>query len=142
MYHLAVIDDNESWCFVIASVLRQQGYIVSTYTDVSDFLRHAAQFDLALVDFSMPPKRYLLGMDGPEVIHKLKQELSDPPLLILISSFFTDDLLKQAFNLCPQADACLSKGTSSAELLHEIERLLASKHGFNSVVTSQEYQSR
>ncbi len=125
MYHLAVVDDNESWCFVVANLLRQQGYIVSTYTDVSEFLRHAAKFDLALVDFSMPSRYYQRGMDGPDVIRTLKQHLNNPPFLVLISSFFNDDLLKQASEICPQADAYMSKSSSAAELLYEIERLLA-----------------
>lgn len=65
MYHLAIVDDNETWCFGLALRL-QQGYTVSTFMDVQAFLRKVTQFDLVLVDFSMPTPRYQRGMDGPD----------------------------------------------------------------------------
>ncbi|HEY9625031.1 MAG TPA: response regulator, partial [Crinalium sp.] len=89
MYHLAIIDDNETWCFVLALRFRQAGYRVSTFMDADAFLREADQFDLVLVDFSMPTPRYQRDVNGPELICTVKQRLSNPPLLVLISGFFT-----------------------------------------------------
>lgn len=128
MYRLAIVDDNESWCFVLAVQLQQQGYIVSTFTDSNTFLREAEQFDLALVDFSMPPRRYQSETDGPEVINKVKQRFERPPLLILISSYFTEDILGQVLDIYPEADAVLSKQVESQELLNQIEQLLATRN--------------
>ena len=127
MYQLAIVDDNESWCFILATRLRQHQYVVSTFTDTDLFLRQAAQFDLALIDFSMPPRRYQIDTDGPDVIRKLKQRLDNPPLVILISSFFTEDILKDVAELDLQADAYLSKSVKSIDLLQQIERLLATR---------------
>lgn len=131
MYQIAIVDDNESWCFVLATRLRQHSYDVSTFTDTDLFLRDAAQFDLALIDFSMPPRRYQVDTDGPDVIRKLKQRLDYPPAVILISSFFTEDILKDVVDLGLQADAYLSKSVDSAELLRQIEGLLATRRSLN-----------
>lgn len=127
MYHLAIVDDNEAWCFVLALRLEQQGYRVSTFTNVQAFLREVAQFDLVLVDFSMPTPRYQPGMDGPEVICQVKRQLDNPPLLILISSFFTQDLLEEATNVCPEADAILSKQLETTEIFSQIHQLLSAR---------------
>jgi CheY-like chemotaxis protein len=128
MYRLAIIDDNASWCFILALQLQQKGYAVSTFTDAQAFLREADQFDLALVDFSMPAPLYQKGIDGPELIGQVKQNLDDPPILILISSFFIEDLLNRAEDICPEADAILSKQTEMEELLTQIEQLLDRKN--------------
>lgn len=127
MYRLAIVDDNESWCFVLAVQLQQQGYLVSTFTDSTAFLREADQFDLALVDFSMPPRRYQTETDGPEVINKVKQRFDHPPLLILISSYFSEDILEQVMDVYPDADAVISKQVDSQDLLHQIKQLLATR---------------
>lgn len=124
MYRIAIVDDNETWCFVLGSRLQQQGYEVSTFTDANLFLPQAERFDLAIIDFSMPPRRYQFHLDGPALINKLKQQLDNPPWLILISAFFTEDVLSQDLDLCFKADVCLSKSVDSAELIQQIERLL------------------
>jgi CheY-like chemotaxis protein len=127
MYQLAIVDDNEAWCFVIANLLSQHGYDVSTFTDVSRFMQEASRFDLALIDFSIPPKRYQPDLNGSEVIRRLKQQLEKPPLFVLVSAFFIEDILKQASELFPQADAYLSKGVESKELVQQIEKLLVTR---------------
>ena len=129
MSRLAIVDDNETWCFVLALRLRQQGYTVSTFTDVRAFLSEADRFDLVLVDFSMPSPRYQNEMDGPEVICHIKNQLDNPPLLILISSFITKDLISDIADLCPEADAILSKQVETTEIYDTIEQLLASRKG-------------
>lgn len=131
MYRLAIVDDNETWCFILALRLQQQGYTVSTFTDVSAFLRNAEQFDLVMVDFLMPAPRYRNGMDGPEVICQVKHQLDNPPLLVLISSFFTKDLLRYAGELCPEADAVLSKQIDTTEMFAQIQQLLAGRKQSN-----------
>lgn len=125
MYHIAIVDDNETWCFVLALRLQQQGYAVSTFTDPQMFLREVDRFDLVLVDFSIPTPRYQRGMDGPELICQAKHQLDNPPLLVLISSFFTKDLLAHANDICPEADAVMSKQTDLTGIFSKIEQLLA-----------------
>lgn len=127
MCRLAIVDDNESWCFILAFRLRQQGYTVSTFTYSNSFLPEADQFDLAIVDFSMPSPRYRVSLDGPELIQHVTQQLSSPPLFILISGFFTQDILQQSPNLCPQADAILSKDVDVETLMKTITELLSQR---------------
>nr|WP_290225735.1 response regulator [Trichocoleus desertorum] len=138
MYQIAIVDDNESWCFILATRLRQHQYAVSTFTDTDLFLNQADQFDLALIDFSMPPRRYQIDTDGPDVIRKLKQRLDNPPLVILISSFFTEDILNDVAELDLQADAYLSKSVKSVDLLQEMERLLATRRSLARDTTKDE----
>lgn len=131
IYRLAVIDDDASWCFVVATRLQQHGYTVETFTDPNTFLQEAENFDLALIDFSMPSRRYQVNIDGPDLIHTLKQRLQQPPLLVLISAYFTDDLLQYASELCPEADACLGKTMDSTRMLQQIEQLLKTRKPLN-----------
>lgn len=127
MCRIAIVDDNETWCFVLALRLQQQGYTVTPFTHARAFLREMDQFDLVLVDFSMPAPAYQVSMDGPELICQVKQQLDTPPLLVLTSSFFTQDLLGQASDLCPEADAVLIKQADLTEMLAQIQQLLASR---------------
>lgn len=127
MYRLAIVDDNETWSFVAALRLRQQRYEVSTFADPHAFLRQAEQFDLALIDFSLPPRRYEIEIDGPGLIARVKQRFANPPLLVLISSYFTEDILQQATDICAEADAVLSKQTDSTSLIQQVEQLLATR---------------
>jgi CheY-like chemotaxis protein len=124
MYRIAIVDDNETWCFVLALRLQQQGYAVSTFTDTQAFLREADQFDLVLVDYLIPTPRYQRGMDGPEVICKVKHQLEHPPKLVLISSFFLKDWVNDAMDICPEADAILSKQIKLPDLFSQIQHLL------------------
>ncbi|WP_421657064.1 response regulator [Leptothermofonsia sp. ETS-13] len=127
MYRIAVVDDNEAWCFVIDNLFQQEDFIVSTFTDAAAFIREAEQFDIALVDFSIPPRRYQKEMDGPDIIRKLKTSLAKPPFLVLISAFFTEDVLQSADKICPEADAYLSKSMSLQEILHQVKGFAVSK---------------
>lgn len=136
MYRIAIVDDNETWCFVLALRLQQLGYSVSTFTNAQAFLDASAQFDLVLVDFSMPSPPYQQGMDGPELIGQVKCQFDNPPLLVLISSFFTDDLLSSAFEICPDADAIIGKQTEPTEIFSLIRQLLKNQ---NSAQQKQHY---
>ena len=127
MYKIAVIDDNETWCFVIAHLLHQRGYSVDTFTDANSFLHRASYFDLALVDFSIPSRSYQRDIDGPDLILNVKESLSRPPLLVLISAYFTQDILAQTPSICPAADACLSKHTELQEIVSQVDRLISHK---------------
>lgn len=127
MYKIAIVDDNETWCFVMSLRLQQQGYDVSTFTSAQAFLCETDRFDLVLIDFSLPTPRYQCDMDGPEVICKVKHQLESPPLLVLISSFFTQNLLKNAADLCPEADAVMAKEIDAQEIISQIRQLLEAK---------------
>jgi DNA-binding response OmpR family regulator len=132
MYKLAIVDDNETWCFVLALRLQQQGYAVSTFTDVEAFLPEVARFDLALVDFSLPVPRHQRATDGTEVISQVKRQSDNPPLLVLMSSFFPADWIDEVADICPEADAVLPKQTEIEEMFFQIHQLLASRRSLTS----------
>lgn len=127
MHHLAIVDDNESWCFVMAQRLEQCGYHVSTFTSPRTFLPQLRRFDLVLVDFSIPPLRYEIDVDGATLIRNIKQNVENPPILILISSFFTAEVIEQITDLYPEADAIMGKQVDSRELVTQIHHLLATR---------------
>lgn len=127
MYRIAVVDDNEAWCFVVANLFQQHGYHVSTFTDAASFLRRADKFDIALIDFSIPPRRYQKETDGPEIIRFVKERSPNPPITILISAYFTEDILPGAQDICPEADAFLTKDAGLEKILHRVKEILATK---------------
>ena len=127
MCRIAVIDDNEAWCFIVADFFCQQGFEVSTFSNSYEFLEAAEQFDLALVDFSIPPRRYQKNTDGPDLIDTIKRTVATPPLLILISAYFTEEILNDAEALCPQADAYLSKSLGLQGILQQVKMLLSTR---------------
>ncbi len=124
MLRIAVVDDNEAWLFTLENFLQQQGFAVATFNDAHTFMKVADQFDIALVDFSMPSPHYQKEINGPELISQLKQSLTHAPFLILVSAYFTDEILEYAKDLCPHADAYLSKGIGLKGLLQRMQQLL------------------
>ncbi len=127
MYKIAVVDDNETWCFVIHRSLEEKNFAVSTFNNDHEFLTEARKFDLALIDFSIPARRHQRSMDGAELIAQLKQTLQRCPILVLISAYFTEDCLQEARQICAEADACLSKSLTLQQILAVVEHLLQQK---------------
>lgn len=124
MYSIAIVDDNEAWGLALGIFLRQHGFSVSAFSNPEAFLRQAQEFDLALIDFSIPSRRYQREIDGPSLIARLKQQLDHPPLFVLISAYFTEEILQYPSDLCPEADVCLSKSAGLKEILQCVEKLL------------------
>lgn len=137
MYKIAVVDDNETWCFVIHRFLQEKNFAVTSFNNAHDFLTEAGKFDLALIDFSIPARRHQRSIDGAELIIQVKQTLKRSPILILISAYFTDDCLQEAAQICSEADACLSKNLSLQQILAVIEDLLLQKQDSASERTHQ-----
>lgn len=127
MDRIAIVDDNETWCFVVAHLFAQHGHSVSTFTEPSSFLQEAEKYDVVLVDFSIPPRRYQKEMNGPDLIRQLKENLRQPPVMILISAFFTEDILPNVETICPQADGYLSKGMDLQEILQQVQQIIATR---------------
>jgi DNA-binding response OmpR family regulator len=126
-FKIAVVDDNEAWAFVVDLFLSQKGFMVSVFSDPYTFLEQAEQFDLALVDFSIPLRSYQKDIDGSKLICSVKQRLENPPLLVLISAYFTEAILADAQEICPEADGHLGKGTELEEIFRFTKQLLDSK---------------
>lgn len=74
-----VVDDEEAICDLLASMLRHYGYEVETETDPRKVmtLLDEGDFDILLLDLVMP------GMDGLELIEKIRRHTSTLPILVV-----------------------------------------------------------
>ncbi len=109
---ILVIDDSHFSREAISAALVKVGFSVNTSESGADGLKLAREkrFDVALVDFEMP------GMQGPEVLRKLRALGSKTPslLIMLTSRTGTVDRLRAKFAGC---DAYLTKPTQMKEFL-------------------------
>lgn len=109
---ILVIDDSHFSREAISAALVKVGFSVNTSESGADGLKLAREkrFDVALVDFEMP------GMQGPEVLRKLRALGTKAPslLIMLTSRTGTVDRLRAKFAGC---DAYLTKPTQMKEFL-------------------------
>jgi CheY-like chemotaxis protein len=126
MFKIAVLDDDPQWGFAIKRFFRDE-FEVSTYLDVYSFLPKAHEYDLAIVDFSIPPARFEKNINGCEFICQLKNNLAHPPVLILATGFLSQHDIGTGQALCPEADGFLVKDIGLEAILQQIKQLLAAK---------------
>lgn len=126
MYKMAVVDDDKDWCFVVERFFREE-FEVYTFYRVSSFLQQSITYDVILVDFYMPTALYEEHIDGCEVIRKLKNTLTTPPLCIFTSGFISKNDSELGRELCPEADAFIAKDAGLEELGQKIKQLLSSR---------------
>lgn len=109
---ILVIDDSHFSREAISAALVNVGFAVDTAEDGSSGIRRATEklFDVALVDFEMP------GMQGPEVLRKLRALGAKAPTLLIMLTSRTGavDRLRAKFAGC---DAYLTKPTRMQEFL-------------------------
>ncbi len=109
---ILVIDDSHFSREAISAALVKVGFSVNTSESGADGIKLALEkrFDVALVDFEMP------GMQGPEVLRKLRALGAKAPslLIMLTSRTGTVDRLRAKFAGC---DAYLTKPTQMKEFL-------------------------
>ncbi|MBI5281258.1 MAG: response regulator [Candidatus Solibacter usitatus] len=79
---ILLVDDNRSGLMARRVVLEELGYLTDGASDARKALElfRAGQYDLVVTDFRMP------GMDGVELIEKLREEKPGIPI-VLISGF-------------------------------------------------------
>ena len=110
--NILVIDDSHFSREAISVALVKVGFAVNTAEDGKEGLRMASEklFDVALVDFEMP------GMQGPEVLRKLRALGAKAPTLLIMLTSRTSavDRLRAKFAGC---DAYMTKPTRMQEFL-------------------------
>jgi two-component system response regulator VicR len=116
-----IIDDDKNMVSAINRILRSANgkYEVACAFDGFDAGRKVYDFhpDIMLLDIRMP------GIDGYEVIKRIKQETANRHIkIIAMSAYFKEDGKKKVVSL--GAAACLDKPFESKELLAKIEELL------------------
>lgn len=128
MYNLAVLDDNSGFCQVMQCFLSNY-FEVATFTDTRKFLEKldSEQYDLVLIDLSLIPNPERKIQNGCELIAYLKNNLINPPLLVLFTGWISRNPIEEGRKICPLADGFLAKDSGIEEILQEINRLLASR---------------
>jgi CheY-like chemotaxis protein len=125
MYTLAVVDDDKHWCFALERFFRGE-FEVYSFPTASDFLKQSFDFDLVIVDYSIPHMDYEEYVESSELIRYLKN-LRYPPLVILVSGYVSKNDSALGRKICPEADAFCAKDAGLDELYAKIKDLLACK---------------
>lgn len=88
MDKIAILDDDEQWSLAVKRYFRNH-YEVTTFKRRFNFLQAVGQFDLVIIDFSIPPANFETDIDGCGIIAHLKQTLKNPPILVMASGFIS-----------------------------------------------------
>lgn len=124
MHKIAVLDDDENWCFAIQRYFKRE-FAVTSFRGISSFLRDIQQFDLVIVDFSLPNSRHDIDMNGCQIIQHVRKTVENPPVLILATGFISRNDMELCQSFCPEADAFLAKDAGLDIALKQTQKLLA-----------------
>ncbi len=119
---MAVVDDDIHWCFTIERFLRKE-FEVFTFPNVADFLKQSFDFDIVLVDYSIPTPHYEDHIESRDLVRYLKK-LRYPPVVILVSGYVSKNDLALGKQICPEADSFFAKDAGLDELLKRVKELL------------------
>jgi len=114
---LLIIEDDEKIASFIARGMREAGYVVDVCHDGDSGLEYGltGRYDAAVVDIMLP------GLDGLQVIERLRSENVSTPVLILSARQSVDDRIK---GLQQGGDDYMVKPFSFSELLARIQALI------------------
>jgi signal transduction histidine kinase/DNA-binding response OmpR family regulator len=127
MPRVLVVDDQKVSRATVAAILGSAGYAVESASSGPEGIERAraAGPDVIVLDVQMP------GMDGFEVVERLKQDPSTAPIpiLLLTAQAPTDELLVRGLDA--GAYDFLNKGCSRAELLARVGVMARIKRGYD-----------
>lgn len=114
---ILVIEDEPTLSRLLSYNLAQEGYAVDTANDGAEGLRAAGEepYDLIVLDLMLP------GMDGYEVLTRLREQGSRTPVIILTARNEESDVVK---GLKLGADDYMTKPFGVAELLARVSAVL------------------
>ena len=114
---LLVAEDNHSYCRVLTAILQHANYTVDAVYTGTDAYEYAAAnlYDGIILDVMMP------GMDGVEVIRRLRERSINTPVMILTAKTQMDDRIE---GYDAGADDYMSKPFHSDELLARVRALV------------------
>ncbi len=118
--NILVVDDNISLCKTMSSILKHNGYAVTTAVDGLEAIDRVRErpFDITFMDIKMP------RMDGVEAHRRIKQIRPDSAI-IMMTAYSDEDLLEQAMQ--EGAYAVLYKPLEVKEVLMIVDEILEKK---------------
>ncbi|HLM68305.1 MAG TPA: ATP-binding protein [Longimicrobium sp.] len=127
MARVLVVDDQKVSRATVAAILRSAGHEMDSASSGPEGIERARAGcpDVIVLDVQMP------GMDGFEVVERLKQDAATAPIpiLLLTAQAPTDELLVRGLRL--GAYDFLNKGCSRAELLARVGVMARIKRGYD-----------
>jgi signal transduction histidine kinase/CheY-like chemotaxis protein len=127
MARVLVVDDQKVSRATVAAMLNAAGHAVESASSGPEGLERArgGRPDVIVLDVQMP------GMDGFEVVERLKQDASTAsiPILLLTAQAPTDELLVRGLEL--GAYEFLNKGCSRSELVARVGVMARIKRGYD-----------
>jgi two-component system OmpR family response regulator len=121
---ILLVEDDKILSDTLAQALRQSGYALDSVTDGNAADAALAQdgFDLVILDLGLP------GLDGSQVLKRLRARKSNIPVLILTAR---DSLSDRVTGLDIGADDYLTKPFDLLELEARIRALIRRRHGLS-----------
>lgn len=126
MHTVAVVDDDIRWCHAIERFFRNE-FEVYTFPTASAFLNQLFDYDIVMVDYSIPPISSEEYIEGCQLIHHLKTNLRYPPIVVLVSGYVSKNDSEMGRKICPEADAFFAKDAGLEEILQQVKQLLVTK---------------
>lgn len=119
--HLLIIDDDRELCGLLQEFLQLEGFTVDLCHDGLESLQRCRQqrFDAIILDIMLP------GMQGLEVLRKLRERLDTPVLMLTARGEDTDRIIGLELG----ADDYLPKPCNPRELAARLRAILRRRRG-------------
>jgi len=88
---ILIVDDHDSQCKTMSSILRRKGYAVATVSDGPEAIKTVQQtpFDMIFMDIKMPL------MNGVDTYRRIK-EIRPEAVVMMMTAYAVEDLIQQA----------------------------------------------
>ncbi len=122
---ILLLEDNKTLCFGIVKKLKENGFVIDSYDDGEDglYALNTSVYDLLILDLGLP------GLDGIDIIQKLRDSQNSIPILVISAR---DRLDQRIFGLDVGADDYLCKPFELDEVIARVQALLRRSQTQNS----------